>query len=55
MPFVLRPYRRFPMHCPVSYPAGPFNGVGTGWNLSLTGWRLSGGLPNGWAALLKCD
>jgi len=45
MPFILRPYRRFPVQCPVSYSSGPFNGVGTVWNLSLTGWRLSGDLP----------
>ena len=45
MPFVLRPYRRFPVQCPVSYSSGPFKGVGTVWNLSLTGWRLSGDLP----------
>ena len=24
MPFSIRPYRRFPMHCPVTYNAGPF-------------------------------
>jgi hypothetical protein len=45
MPFVLRPYRRFPVQCPVSYSSGPFNGVGTVWNFSLTGCRLSGDLP----------
>ena len=28
MPFVLRPYRRFPVKCPVSYNAGPFQGGG---------------------------
>jgi hypothetical protein len=45
MPFLLRPYRRFPVQCPVSYSSGPFHGVGTVWNFSLTGWRLSGNLP----------
>lgn len=45
MAFVLRPFRRFPVQCPVSYSSGPFNGVGTVWNLSLTGWRVSGDLP----------
>ncbi|MDF0674340.1 MAG: hypothetical protein P0120_08365 [Nitrospira sp.] len=45
MPFVLHPYRRFQIQCPVAYSAGPFNGVGTVWNLSLAGWRLSGDLP----------
>ena len=45
MPFTLRPYRRFPVCCPVTYHAGPFQGQGTIWNLSCTGWRLSGDLP----------
>jgi hypothetical protein len=45
MPFVLRPYRRFPLQCSVTYNAGPFQGHGTVWNLSCTGWRLSGDLP----------
>jgi hypothetical protein len=30
---------------PVTYNAGPFQGQGTVWNLSCTGWRLSGDLP----------
>ena len=45
MPFVLRAYRRFPVQCPVTYNAGSFQGRGTIWNLSSTGWRLSGNLP----------
>ena len=45
MPFTLRPYRRFPVQCAVTYNAGPFQGQGTVWNLSCTGWRLSGDLP----------
>jgi hypothetical protein len=45
MPFTLRLYQRFPVHCPVTYNAGPFQGQGTVWNLSCTGWRLSGDLP----------
>jgi PilZ domain len=45
MPFSIRPFRRFPVHCSVSYNAGPFQGQGTVWNLSCTGWRLSGDLP----------
>ena len=45
MPFTLRPYRRFPVQCSVTYKAGPFQGQGTIWNLSCTGWRLSGDLP----------
>ena len=45
MPFSIRPYRRFPVQCSVTYDAGPFQGQGTVWNLSCTGWRLSGDLP----------
>jgi hypothetical protein len=45
MPFTLRLNQRFPVHCPVTYNAGPFQGQGTVWNLSCTGWRLSGDLP----------
>jgi hypothetical protein len=45
MSFSIRPYRRFPVQCVVTYNAGPFQGQGTIWNLSCTGWRLSGNLP----------
>jgi len=45
MSFVLRPFRRFSVQCAVTYHAGPFHGQGTVWNLSCTGWRLSGDLP----------
>ena len=45
MPFSIRHYRRFPAQCPVTYNAGSFQGQGTVWNLSCTGWRLSGDLP----------
>jgi PilZ domain-containing protein len=45
MPCSIRPSRRFPMCCPVTYQCGPFEGHGTVWNLSCTGWRLSGDLP----------
>ena len=45
MSFSIRPYRRFPLCCPVTYHAGLHEGHGTVWNLSLTGWRLSGDLP----------
>ncbi|HEV8328748.1 MAG TPA: PilZ domain-containing protein [Nitrospiraceae bacterium] len=45
MPFTIRRFRRFPVQCSVSYNAGPFQGQGTIWNLSCTGWRLSGDLP----------
>ncbi|MEO7860419.1 MAG: PilZ domain-containing protein [Nitrospirales bacterium] len=33
------------MQCSVTYNAGSFQGQGTVWNLSCTGWRLSGDLP----------
>jgi len=45
MPFTIRPYCRFPVQCAVTYSAGLFQGKGTAWNLSCTGWRLSGDLP----------
>src|ERR1044072_5022190 len=45
MPFSIRSFRRFPVQCSVTYNAGPFQGQGTVWNLSCTGWRLSGDLP----------
>ena len=45
MPFSIRPFRRFPVQCSVTYNAGPFRGQGTIWNLSCTDWRFSGDLP----------
>jgi hypothetical protein len=45
MSFLIRPSRRFPVYCPVTYHCGLFEGHGTVWNLSCTGWRLSGDLP----------
>jgi hypothetical protein len=45
MPFTFRPYRRFPVHCSVTYNAGPLQGQGTVWNLSLYGWKFSGDVP----------
>jgi len=45
MPFIIRPYRRVPVCCPVTYHVGAFEGQGTVWNCSLTGWRFSGNLP----------
>ena len=45
MTFTTRPYRRFPVNCPVTYQTGLFEGQGMVWNLSLTGWRFSGNLP----------
>jgi len=38
MPFVLRPYRRFPVVCPVTYEHWFREGEGIVWNLSPTGW-----------------
>ena len=29
MRFTIRPFRRFPVQCPVTYNAGPFHGQGT--------------------------
>jgi hypothetical protein len=45
MPFLIRPSRRFPSYCPVTYQCGLFEGHGIVWNVSLTGWRFSGNLP----------
>ena len=45
MRFMIRPFRRFPICCPVTYQCGLFEGHGTVWNLSSTGWRFSGNLP----------
>jgi hypothetical protein len=45
MPFSIRPYRRFPVCCPVTYHAGLIEGQGIVWNLSVNGWRLSGDVP----------
>ena len=44
MPFSIRPFPRFPECCPVTYHCGDFEGHGTVWNVSLTGWRFSGNL-----------
>jgi PilZ domain-containing protein len=45
MRFTIRPHRRFPVCCPVTYQCGDFEGHGIMWNVSLTGWRFSGNLP----------
>jgi hypothetical protein len=45
MAFSIRPYRRSPVPCSVTYHTGPFQGQGTVWNLSLNGWKLSGDVP----------
>lgn len=39
MPFSIRPFRRSPVQCPVTYNAGPFQGQGTVWN--FTKWFTS--------------
>ena len=45
MSFSIRPFRRFPVHCSLSYNAGPFQGQGTVWNLSCSIWQLSSDVP----------
>jgi hypothetical protein len=45
MSFFIRPSRRFPVCCPVTYHHTDFEDHGTVWNVSLTGWRISGDLP----------
>ena len=45
MPFTLRLYQRFPVHCSVTYHTGLFQGQGTVWNFSRIGWKLSGDVP----------
>jgi len=45
MPFTIRPVRRFPVCCPVTYHACLSKGCGTVRNISLSGWRLSGDVP----------
>ena len=45
MPFSGRPHRCFPMCCSVTYHAGLFQGQGTVWNFSLSGWKISGDVP----------
>ncbi len=42
MSFSIRPDRRFPVCCPVTYHVGLSQGHGMVWNLSMNGWRLSG-------------
>ena len=45
MPFTVRPFKRFPVHCFVKYRIGSYTGIGTVWNLSSSGCRLSGDVP----------
>lgn len=37
MPFLIRPCRRFPVCCPVTYHCADFEGHGLVWNLSVNG------------------
>ena len=46
MPFLIRLFRRFPVQCVVPTRLAPFRGTGTVWNLSRSGWRLSGAIRN---------
>ena len=45
MPFSIRPFRRFPVCCPVTYHAGRCESQGIVRNLSVNGLRLSGDVP----------
>jgi hypothetical protein len=45
MPFVICPYHRFPVCCPVTYHAGLTEGQGTVWNFSVDGCRIVAELP----------
>ena len=33
MPFLIRPSRRLPVYCPITYHCGLFEGHGTVWNV----------------------
>lgn len=45
MSFTIRPFRRVPICCPVTYQVEEFEGSGMVWNVSSMGWRFSGDLP----------
>lgn len=45
MPFSIRPSRRSPICCHVTYQCGDSEGHGIAWNVCLTGWRFSSNLP----------
>ena len=45
MSFSIRPDRRFPICCPVTYYVGLREGHGLVWNLSVNGCRFSGDVP----------
>jgi hypothetical protein len=40
--FLIRSFRRFPVHCPVYYASETVQGTGTLWNISLKGSRIDG-------------
>lgn len=42
MSFAIRSYNQVPVYCPVAYHVGDFEGHGTVWNVSRTGWQFSG-------------
>lgn len=44
MPFTIRPHRRFPVSCPVTYQTGFIQSHCTLWNFSLSGLRFTGGV-----------
>lgn len=45
MPFTIRPFRRIPLCCQVTYQVEDFEGFGMIWNVTPMGWRFSGDLP----------
>ena len=45
VPYTLRLYQRFPVHCAVTYHAGPFEDKAQSGISRVSTWRLSGDLP----------
>lgn len=45
MSFTIRPFRRIPLCCPVTYQVEDFEDNGIVWNVTPMGWRFSGDLP----------
>lgn len=41
----MRTCRRVSIQCPIYYSNGQLVGAGTAWNLSVTGWRVTGNYP----------
>lgn len=39
MPFCIRPFRRIPLCCPVTYQVEQFEGYCMVWNVTPMGWR----------------